>query len=168
MLTLPRFGVLVAMNAGLALVVALWLIPDHRFWSRVAPERYLAGAVTFDGPVTTSDNLDAGRVLSTPIAAWRRLAGAHDTAAFVRLMTSATPAGRVYGLAGLRLLAPARADAGAHRLLQVADSVYVNSGCVEGRMPLARAVRELDVRGWADSLLTASVRVRDACALTNR
>jgi hypothetical protein len=168
MLTLPRFGVLVAMNAGLAFVVALWLIPDHRFWSRVAPERYLAGADVFDGPERTPEDADAGLTLPAQIIAWRRLAHAHDTAAFVRLMTSAAPAGRLYGLAGMRLLAPARADAGAQRLLQVADSVSVYSGCVEGRMPLARAVRELDVGGWADSLLTASVRVRDACALTNR
>ena len=168
MLTAPRFGVLVATCAGLALATALAVIPPYAFWSRVAPERYLAGVEAFTGPVTTSDDVDATRVLPASVRAWRRLVGTRVDSAFFRLMTSATPAGRLYGLAGLRLTAPVAADAGARLLHGGTDSLYVNSGCGEGRMPLSQAVRELDAPGWADSLLRARPGPRAACALTNR
>lgn len=103
----PRFGVVVAFAASLAFAIVALLVPGTMFWARVAPERYLVGATAFFGPVTDDD--DGGHFLHDDVIAWRRLARARDSAAFERLARRASAAGRLYGLAGLRLLAPAEA-----------------------------------------------------------
>jgi hypothetical protein len=155
MLTIPRAGVFFAICTCLAVVVAIVVIPADLVWACAAPERYLAGAREFVGPAYVSDDHTDMRTPPSAVIAWRRLAAARDTAAFTRLLIARSPATRLYGLAGLRLLAPALADRGVKRLGRSADTVYVNWACIERRVPLSEAVSELDAPGWADMLLSA-------------
>ncbi len=152
MLTLPRIGLFFATCGCLAITLAILILPADLFWARAAPERYLTGAREFVGPSYISDDLTDTRTPPSAVIAWRRLAEARDTAAFARLLDARGPAARLYGLAGLRRLAPASAERGAARLRGISDNVYVNWACAEQRMPLAAALNELDVRGWADTL----------------
>jgi hypothetical protein len=152
MLTLPRTGLLFATCACLAITLSIIVLPADLFWACAAPERYLTGAREFVGPSYISDDLSDTRTPPSAVIAWRRLAAARDIAAFERLLDARGPAARLYGLAGLRRIAPAFAERGVTRLRGVADNVYVNWACAERRMPLAAAVNELDVRGWADTL----------------
>jgi hypothetical protein len=155
MLTLPRIGVFVAIGSCLAITLAIVVLPADQFWANAAPERYLTGVREFAGPAYASDDRNHMRTLPSAVIAWRRLAAARDTAAFARLLAARSPAARLYGLDGLRLLAPALAERGVRRLEGGADTVYVNWACVERRVPLSAAVSELDTRGWADALLSA-------------
>jgi hypothetical protein len=136
----------------LAIALAILVFPADLFWAYGAPERYLAGAHEFVGPAVVSDDQTDRQTPPSAVIAWRRLAAARDTASFVRLLDARSPAARLYGLAGLRLLAPAFAERGAPRLRESPDTVYVNWACTEQWMPLAAATNELDVRGWTDTL----------------
>jgi hypothetical protein len=155
MLTLPRVGVFLAICSCLAITVAILVLPADLFWAYAAPERYLAGAREFAGPEYVSDDRPHLRSPSSTVVAWRRLAAARDTEAFARLLAARSPAARLYGLAGLRLLAPQLAERGVERLGESADTVFVNWACAERRVPLSAAVSELDAPGWARSLLSA-------------
>jgi len=155
MFTLPRAGVFFALCTCLAIVFAVVVLPADLFWASAAPERHLAGAREFVGPAYVSDNHTEMRTPPSAVIAWRRLATARDTAAFTRLLVARNPATRLYGLAGLRLLAPVLADRGVKRLGGGADTVHVNWACMERRVPLYEAVSELDAPGWADTLLSA-------------
>jgi hypothetical protein len=155
MLTLPRVWLFVAICSCLAITVAIVVLPADLFWAYAAPERYLAGAREFAGPAYVSDDRAHLRSPPSAVIAWRRLAAARDSAAFDRLLAARSPAARLYGLAGLRLLAPTLAERSVKRLEGGADTVYVNWACVERKVPLSAAVSQLDAPGWADSLFSA-------------
>lgn len=155
MLTTSRIGAFIAISVCLAITLAILVLPPDSFWAFVTPERYLAGAREFVGPGYASDVVYRMQTPPSAVRAWRRLAVAHDTAAFTRLLDARSAAARLYGLAGLRRLAPSLAERASLRMRGSADTVFVNWACAEERVPLSSAVRELDVPGWADTLAFA-------------
>jgi hypothetical protein len=155
MFTVPRVAVFVAVCSCLAITVAILVLPADLFWAYASPERYLAGVREFDGPAYVSDDYTHTRTPPSAVIAWRRLAAARDATAFARLLAARSPAARLYGLAGLRLLASPLAERGVERLRESADTVLVNWACVERKVTLSAAVSELDAPRWADSLLSA-------------
>jgi len=160
MLTHPRTGLFVASCTCLAITVGILVVPAGLFWAHTAPERYLSGVREFVGPAYASDDLINTRTLPSEVIAWRRLAAARDTAAFIRLLAAHSAAARLYGLAGLRLLALASAERAAKRLGRDMDTLDVNWACTERRLAVSSAVRELDIPGWADSLRLARAGCR--------
>lgn len=158
MISQPRFVAVFATASCLGLVVTLWLVPAEFALARIAPERYLAGARSYYGTANISDEIKDSVHVPPPIVAWRRLIIAGDTTAFVRLSRSATPAGRLYGMAGLRAFA--RAIPSAASLAGHGDSVFLNTSCQQRYVSLAIALHDLDQPGWPDSLRQAPVECR--------
>ena len=155
MFTFPRAGVFFAMCTCLAIALAMLVLPPDLFWAYLTPERYLTGARVFIGPAYVSDDLTHLQAPPSAVIAWRRIAVARDTAVFTRLVVARSAAARLYGLAGLRRLAPFLAERAAEQMRGSADTVEVNWACAEGRSSLASAMNELNVPGWSDSLATA-------------
>jgi hypothetical protein len=169
MFTIPRIGVFVAIGSCLAITLAILVLPADLFWACAAPERYLAGAREFVGPTNVSDDLT--QQLRTPpsaVLAWRRLAAARDTAAFARLLAARSPAARLYGLAGLRLLAPPLAERGVKRFGESPDTVIVNWRVSNGVCRCLRLSANLICRGGLTPSCPRVAGAGDACGLTSR
>jgi hypothetical protein len=150
--TQPRLGAFVMLSFALAITLAFALdLPRALIW-RLAPERYLAGATAYFGRAIVSDEDFSETYAPEPLLAWRRLVRSNDTAAFRRLAASGSPAGRLYGFAGLQALSPSAAGYAAPRV-RAEDSVYVNADCREARLPLAEAFRRIGTPDQARLLL---------------
>ena len=157
MILLPRVGAIAAVSLSLAVAVMLWLIPREALFARIAPERYLAGVGAYTGTANIHVIKDSSHI-PLAILAWRRLLAARDIRAFARLAGQATPAGRLYGIAGLRALAPQTPVP--EFLVSHSDSVVLNTSCRQRQLSFATAFLELDVPGWPDSLRQAPVECR--------
>jgi hypothetical protein len=152
MFTQPRLGVFILVSCALALTLAVAIdLPRALFW-RIAPERYLAGATGYFGRAIISDEAVSERYAPEPLLAWRRLARSNDTAAFRRLAASGSPAGKLYGFAGLQALSPSPTGYAAPRA-RAHDSVYVNADCREARLSLEEAFRLIGTPDHARMLL---------------
>jgi hypothetical protein len=153
MISQPKLGLFILIAFALAITLAVPLdLPGALYW-RIAPERYLMGAHGFYGQHLISDEMVSDSYAPVPLLAWRRLAAAGDTAAFRRLLASGTPAGKVYGLAGLEALAPLGVGGHAISPSASAESLFVNAECREGRVSLREALLSVGTPEQARRLL---------------
>jgi hypothetical protein len=110
-----------------------------------------------NAPQFAGASVGYGGVVPTPVVAW--LTVLHDSDAesqFLGLLRTATPAGRIYALAGLRATNPQlfRDVAAPFRR----DRVRVNTffGCIVSEMTTAQLVAELDHGAWIGEFVSAS------------
>jgi hypothetical protein len=110
---------------------------------------------------TTSEFADAsvgyGGVVPTQVVAW--LTVLHDSDAeihFLELLRTATPAGRIYALAGLRATNPKlfRDVAAPFRRDRVTVTTFF--GCIVSEMTTSQLVAELDQGAWIGEFVSAS------------
>ncbi len=146
----PSYVAVVGIGIGLALVVALVLVPPGRLWRSIDRAGYAAwnvrNAATFTDPVAN----DAGGGIDEPVHSWRSLADMPGGAdAFAAVVQNATPAGRLYALAGMALLDSGRAQALAVALTRDTASVVVNLQCATSTRRVQDMVPVLLQKHWA-------------------
>ena len=111
---------------------------------RKAP-RYFSASVGYGGVVP--DEVVAWlTILSTPSSA---------DSLFVDLLDTATPAGRMYALAGLRAIDPLQFRLRARLFRRSPDPVNTLVGCIGSTMTTAEIVAELDRGAWIGEFIAA-------------
>ena len=156
MLAKPNFAAVLLLFAGIIVTMLIAVLPSpHGVWEAIDSHSYsryvLRHTDLFTGPLRVHS--DTG--VEQPTRAFRTLLRAKDArASLAFLADSASPAGRLYALAGLTLIDPAATAALRSDLGSRTDTVSFIRGCEDlVRLP----VREL-VPLAVDSTFAASLR----------
>lgn len=120
----------------------------------------LRNAVAFDAP-----QIGVAGITPTEVLAWRvvQQGQAHDSI-FTNLLATATPAGQLYALAGLRYsLYVVGADSSIYwsassRLGRSKRFVPTMIGCIESFRPQHELVKEIDTGSWTSEFLVGHLR----------
>jgi hypothetical protein len=108
-------------------------------------------------PTFASASVGYGGTVPTTVVAWLTIAS-HPSAKnlFQDLLHTGTPAGRMYGLAGLRAIHVPLFRVMAEPLRRSQAPVNILVGCIASLMTTAQIVGELDRGMWIEEFLTAS------------
>ena len=108
-------------------------------------------------PRFASASVGFGGVVPHAVVAWLTvLSQSSADSLFLDLLGMATPAGRMYALAGLRAIDPAEFERRASPFRRDANPVNTLMGCIGSTMTTAQIVSELDRGMWLADFMTAS------------
>ena len=108
-------------------------------------------------PSFSSASVGFGGVVPDAVVAWLTiLSQSSADSLFLELLGMATPAGRMYALAGLRAIDPREFERQAGILRRDASPVNTLVGCIGSTMTTAQIVAELDRGMWFADFITAS------------
>ena len=108
-------------------------------------------------PTFSSASVGYGGVVPDAVVAWLTIVS-HSSApsVFFELLDTATPAGRMYALAGLRAIELPQFELQARFFRHDASPVNTLIGCIGSTMTTAQIVAELDRGMWIEEFLMAS------------
>lgn len=127
----PNFAAVLLSFAGLVLALLIAVLPSPPgVWEAVEPVSYSRYVLRHTDFFTGALSEHSGTGVAQPTRAFRTLLAARDRHSSLRFLAdSASPAGRLYALAGMTIIDPAAARALRTELIIRTDSVAFIRGC---------------------------------------